>query len=438
MKSLIIFCFASNFVFLSLTVSPALAQSQWTRQNSGTKADLYGVYFLNQNQGYVVGDSGAFLRTSTGGTTWSKRSLGNITLRSVQFIDSTRGYVAGYDGSGGLILKTSDGGISWDTTKTYGLTLALHFMNKDTGLVVGEGRFIVKTTDGGKTWLDLSHNHGVNTSRFINDITFINDSTGFLAAGDCSPGFPCPEQIDYLGQICKTTDGGNSWTTIVQDFSPYASINFFSPDRGYLFATFGGLGFTSDGGYTWQRKAGPTNYFSKGEIMHMDFISPDTGFAVGMPDSIHSTGLMVSTIDSGQHWIFEDSVSTGRLNNILILDRKYGWVVGANGTILHNSDVTNVSVEKPYQLANKFKLHQNYPNPFNPTTTISYDLNKNGMVILDVYDVLGRKVKSLVHEVQRTGKHEVTFDAGNLSSGVYFCRLRLDEQIRTIKMILIK
>lgn len=438
MKSQILFCLTCIFIFASLAVGPVLAQSQWVCQNSGTTTDLYGIYFLNQHRGYVVGDSGAFLSTTNGGASWSKHTLCGCTLRAVQFIDSTTGYVAGYNGSGGVILKTSDGGISWDTTKTYGRPLSLYFMNKDTGLVVGKGRFIVRTTDGGETWQDLAHNHGVSTSRFINDITFINDSTGFLAAGDCSPGFPCPHQIDYLGQICKTTDGGSSWTVIVQSFIPYASIHFLSSSKGYSLATFGGLGFTSDGGYTWQLSTDPTNYFNKGEIMQMDFLSPETGFAVGAPDSTHSAGLIVATIDGGESWTLEDSVSTGRLNNILMVDGKYGWAIGANGSILYNSDVMDVGIERPSRLAKEFKLHQNYPNPFNPTTTITYNLSNNGMVTLDVYDVLGRKVKSLVHEVQGTGKHKVTFDAGNLSSGVYFCQLHFDGRVRTIKMAFIK
>ena len=70
------------------------------------------------------------------------------------------------------------------------------------------------------------------------------------------------------------------------------------------------------------------------------------------------------------------------------------------------------------------ELEQNYPNPFNPATTIEYRLSASSDVTLKVYDLLGREVRTLVSERQNTGSHTVTFDAHNLSSGVYFYTLR--------------
>jgi hypothetical protein len=71
-----------------------------------------------------------------------------------------------------------------------------------------------------------------------------------------------------------------------------------------------------------------------------------------------------------------------------------------------------------------FTLEQNYPNPFNPATTIEYRLSASSDVTLKVYDLLGREVRTLVSERQNSGNHTVTFDAQNLSSGVYFYTLR--------------
>ena len=71
-----------------------------------------------------------------------------------------------------------------------------------------------------------------------------------------------------------------------------------------------------------------------------------------------------------------------------------------------------------------FELEQNYPNPFNPATTIEYRLSAGSDVTLKVYDLLGREVRTLVSERQNSGTHTVTFDAHNLSSGVYFYTLR--------------
>ena len=85
-----------------------------------------------------------------------------------------------------------------------------------------------------------------------------------------------------------------------------------------------------------------------------------------------------------------------------------------------------------------FELGQNYPNPFNPSTTIQYEIPKSGMVIIKVYDVIGREVKTLVNQYQNIGMHEINFNAGNLSSGVYYYQLRAGNFISTKKMILLK
>lgn len=86
----------------------------------------------------------------------------------------------------------------------------------------------------------------------------------------------------------------------------------------------------------------------------------------------------------------------------------------------------------------EFKLHQNYPNPFNPSTTINFDVANVGLVKLEVYDLLGRKVASLVNEVKSSGSYTATFDASNLSSGIYFARLESAQGIQTQRMTLLK
>ncbi|MEX0843624.1 MAG: alpha-amylase family glycosyl hydrolase, partial [Balneolaceae bacterium] len=75
-------------------------------------------------------------------------------------------------------------------------------------------------------------------------------------------------------------------------------------------------------------------------------------------------------------------------------------------------------------LPNTFRLNQNYPNPFNPSTVISYQLAGNSEVTLEVFDMLGRKVSTLVNERKSAGSYQVNFDASNLSSGMYFYRLQ--------------
>ncbi|MFI5145147.1 MAG: SBBP repeat-containing protein [Ignavibacteria bacterium] len=84
------------------------------------------------------------------------------------------------------------------------------------------------------------------------------------------------------------------------------------------------------------------------------------------------------------------------------------------------------------------ELSQNYPNPFNPSTTINYQLPSAGNAKLIVYDILGREVATLVNEYQQPGKYQVTWDASNYSSGVYFYKLAAGDFTDTKRMMVIK
>ncbi len=91
-----------------------------------------------------------------------------------------------------------------------------------------------------------------------------------------------------------------------------------------------------------------------------------------------------------------------------------------------------------HAVPSSFGLAQNYPNPFNPSTEISYQLTVNSFVTLKVYDMLGREVTTLVNETQNAGNHIITFDAGNLPSGVYLYHIQAGAFSATKKMLLVK
>jgi hypothetical protein len=85
-----------------------------------------------------------------------------------------------------------------------------------------------------------------------------------------------------------------------------------------------------------------------------------------------------------------------------------------------------------------YNLAQNYPNPFNPSTKISYEIPKSGIVRLVVTDVLGREVKTLVNEFKQAGSYSLEFNASNYASGVYFYTIKSGDYMDTKKMVLIK
>ena len=98
----------------------------------------------------------------------------------------------------------------------------------------------------------------------------------------------------------------------------------------------------------------------------------------------------------------------------------------------------NVSVEIVENKIIDYELMQNYPNPFNPLTIIDYSIKEEGNVELIVYDVLGKVVEKLVDERKTAGNYSAQFDASNLSSGIYFYTLRINDFADTKKMLLLK
>ncbi|MEM9666822.1 MAG: T9SS type A sorting domain-containing protein [Bacteroidota bacterium] len=98
---------------------------------------------------------------------------------------------------------------------------------------------------------------------------------------------------------------------------------------------------------------------------------------------------------------------------------------------------TNVSVA-PLDVPTELRLAPNYPNPFNPSTVIAYTLPAQVEVTLEVFDVFGRRVQTLVKQAQPPGEHAVTFEAGQLASGVYLYRLTAGAQQITRQMLLVK
>jgi hypothetical protein len=119
-----------------------------------------------------------------------------------------------------------------------------------------------------------------------------------------------------------------------------------------------------------------------------------------------------------------------------------GWIVGGGGKILYTTNggqtIVNISNENNLVLEN-FIIYQNYPNPFNSTTLIKYSIKKGSYIQVKVFDIQGREVANLINEMLPSGNYEVTFDASNLNSGIYFYSLFADGiRMETKRMIYLK
>ncbi|MDP3149058.1 MAG: FISUMP domain-containing protein [Ignavibacteria bacterium] len=111
---------------------------------------------------------------------------------------------------------------------------------------------------------------------------------------------------------------------------------------------------------------------------------------------------------------------------------------GISVRCIKNESGTGVEGDDRKEFPIKYSVFQNYPNPFNPNTTIRYDLPKEGMVTIKIYDLLGREVKTLVDEYKSAGSYNVEFNASNLSSGTYIYRMVTENFTEIKKLILMK
>ena len=118
-------------------------------------------------------------------------------------------------------------------------------------------------------------------------------------------------------------------------------------------------------------------------------------------------------------------------------DANTGTVVGANGTILRMSNTTGIE-DNTIKIPADFVLMQNYPNPFNPSTVIQFAIPTASNVKIEIFNITGEVVTTLVDEFRSEGYHVVAFDASGLSSGMYLYRISAGAFVSTKKMILMK
>lgn len=102
------------------------------------------------------------------------------------------------------------------------------------------------------------------------------------------------------------------------------------------------------------------------------------------------------------------------------------------------SPATSVENGSSGHLPSSFALSQNYPNPFNPSTSFTYQIAKEELVSLRVYDVLGQEVATLVNDIKPAGSYHVTWNAAGFGSGIYFARMQTGSFNETKKLMLVK
>lgn len=416
----LILCFFVVFIFTN-----SIQSQNWIQQNSGSTANLMDVCFINDNTGIVCGVIGTILRTTNAGINWiSINSSVNNTLAQIYFTDQNTGYIAGHNGN---ILRSIDGGITWNNTflDTNILLYDVYFININTGFTVGDDK-VFKTSNAGATWDSLRIED--NQPR---KITF-HENKGYITT--FNPNY----------DLLITTNNGNNW---IGSYNLLQSGGIdgidFQNNTGFIagyttdirIVSHPAIFKTTNNGINWSQRDFLNRHGYLGSIkMYSEQIIYCTGSYY--QDSLFGDkGIILTSINSGLTWN-EQQWNGGYLRGISFTANKC-YLVGANGTVLVSNipiGIQQISNEVP----NNISLYQNYPNPFNPTTNITFAITNREIVKLSIFDVLGRKILTLLNQELQAGIYKVDWNAPNYPSGIYYYSLETRGYFKTKKMMLIK
>lgn len=444
----------------------------WTQLVSNT-----GILWSVQASGDLIitgSQTQGIWRSTNGGVNWatSNTGLNALIINAVGIAASSPNIVycgTGVAGGQGMY-KSTDAGVTW-TQINSGITqspqavqwISVNPTNPNNVLIaVWDGTVaatdgIYQTTNGGANW--FASNTGIVQKNILS-----------LARNPIRPNTVyAGSSFDFTSQlgpvyIYKSYDGGYNWVEsdngiphTSADINPIRCMSASSGDTNVvLAATFlntvsGGIFITTNGGALWTLKntGAPNTQYT---LYRGCFIRTGSSQEMYVGIDRAATGTNVKgifrTLNQGNSWT---DFTGGSLSNNFIVRQitmrtspdSTLYACGADSTTagqgVFGYTFNPLGIHNPgINIPKDFSLYQNYPNPFNPTTTILYDLPKNEVVSINVYDLTGKMVKTILNESKQAGSYSVTFDASSLSSGVYFYKIIAGSFVDTKKMILVK
>jgi photosystem II stability/assembly factor-like uncharacterized protein len=345
------------------------AESAWVKLTSGSTRVFNSTYFIDENTGFAVGESGTIMKTSNGGTTWTSKTSGTTEmLESVFFVSSSVGFIAGGNWGKYIVLKTINAGESWSTIyEGNGLSFkSVYFTSPDTGYTAGGDdlnfEYIVqKTTNGGTSWTTVLTNPGAS----FRSIFFPCNDTGYVAG--------------YLGKLFRTTNAGLTWQEQNSKVrSQLTSLYFTDNNTGYaVCATNDTIIKTTNGGNTWTVQRLGSNVYG---LYSVHFTNKNTGYIAG---NILGTSVIYKTGDAGTSWSYQPSSTNAYLVfSLFFPNEATGYGVGSNGKMCKILIADSVVWMPSTGLSDI----NNYNPLAQPITTTTYTINaynSNGCVTKD-------------------------------------------------------
>lgn len=441
----------------------------------------------------------AFLFTTTQAQDFETFETGVLEPSDIHFINNTTGFISSQGGisitrNAGVDWSYHFGPVSWNDT-TMGF-YDMDFTLNQTAYAVGWrgtpindtvwefNNLIIKSTNNGESWFDVSVMHmgffpPDYMSKIKKNVSNRDNNTYVLFSVICAD----PEHVVAAGnysKVFKTSNGGATWQEYSTGWNSIHTMTYH--DNALWGGEWDALFKSTDNGESWIRSSNismttSTNCLTKvgtkmfiggydqggwnnisvshsydginwtsevlpypGFISDIEFIDNNTGYATGdnpmvLGDTIRPKGYIFKTTDQGNSWtkVFEQEWMQMAA---ACQTQEYVFFVGM--TRLKRLPLQMVSVGSEGIHTNHYTLSQNYPNPFNPTTTINFTLEKQGAVKLELFDITGKHVKTIVNEIKNSGSYSVNFDGSTFSTGTYFYKLEVDGYSEIKKMMLIK
>lgn len=460
--------------------------STWS-QVSGSVPTIYNSTIVAAGSVlYLASDQGVF-ESSDDGASWNSLGLSDPYIESICV--SGNNLIAGTRNVG--IFTSQDNGASWLQTGVVNNMMVQAITAIDSTLIVGdgaqEGVFISRDCGNSyKEYTNLSHSNVLCLKTNGKDVyagTEQADTSGggVFKSSDYGRSWQrvglkneIVADVEFAGAylfaaspggIFRTSNGGATWSQSGTSLPNSSSTRLAEFNSSLFAATTGGIFTTPDNGATWHS-------FGLGDTAVLSIVNtgsallagtqygifrsvpPDSNWIqVGFPDTTISflvandsmifVGTGYGLFLSKSNWTKWASIWDG-IDKVSISSFAIGkdflfagsWTEGVWRRPMSDMLAGVTRTEENFPV--RFTLEQNYPNPFNPTTAISYQLSAVSNVTLKVYDVLGRGVTTLVNKRQNPGTYNVTFNATDLPSGVYFYRLDARGCSEVKKMLVLK
>ena len=385
--------------------------NEWTSANTGiNEVSVYSILPLEDK--FLMSSSRGVLLTDDGGVSWTKTRRVDVPVYFTEtvhkFLQASNGTLYAGTGSG---LYFSQNGIYWNIYTTYVGSQIYDFLFDNYGNIIkATSDGIFKSTDNGFTWTKLNENDYLGTVTCL----AIDDDNNIYAGTNQG--------------IYASTDDGENWENIADDTLQEAYfVRLIQSGNNLYAATNKGI-FIYDTFYHYWI----SSHIGMGAQFVTDLIRRDNGdFYASSYNGIYYSN------DSCAFWQPVDIGQASKMVTCLGFDPLGNFYFGTanNGAYTTRTSFTGINT---FSDAQKKETCYNYPNPFSENTEIIYHIEGNGnqQVNVEIYDVTGRKLRTLLNRKETPGEHRLQFDASSFSPGIYYAVLHIGGQQRTVKMVI--